>query len=167
MCVSKVTAMLLSELATPLNTSAFACRSALLPFMTWMPCQAGNADQCIYQLGWSHGLTGNNLGVILPPSPQGPEEWTRREWLEKMPGARLELARCRQRWILSPLRLPIPPSRQAVGLRRILPDRRTSWQGSLCGLPDHNRRVERTAFPSRSLCPSFPTYTKIAALASQ
>ena len=28
-----------------------------------------------------------------------------------VPGARLELARCRHRWILSPLRLPIPPSR--------------------------------------------------------
>ena len=28
-----------------------------------------------------------------------------------MPGARLELAQCCHRWILSPLRLPIPPSR--------------------------------------------------------
>ena len=34
-----------------------------------------------------------------------------------MPGARLELARCRQRWILSPLRLPIPPSRHKAGVR--------------------------------------------------
>ncbi len=30
-----------------------------------------------------------------------------------MPGARLELAQCFHRWILSPLRLPIPPSRHS------------------------------------------------------
>ncbi len=30
---------------------------------------------------------------------------------EEVPRARLELARCHQRWILNPLRLPIPPSR--------------------------------------------------------
>ena len=35
---------------------------------------------------------------------------------DEVPGARLELARCRQRWILSPLRLPIPPSRHKAGI---------------------------------------------------
>ena len=35
-----------------------------------------------------------------------------------MPGARIELARCRQRGILSPVRLPVPPSRR-VGKRLI------------------------------------------------
>ena len=47
-----------------------------------------------------------------------------------MPGARLELARCRQRWILSPLRLPIPPSRHVVRLRWIVPGIPPPWQGS-------------------------------------
>jgi len=31
-----------------------------------------------------------------------------------VPGAGIEPARCRQRWILSPVRLPVPPSRHEV-----------------------------------------------------
>ena len=53
---------------------------------------------------------------------------------ELMPGARLELAQCCHRWILSPLRLPIPPSRrkeirQTFFYRRgALPVNMTLWQ---------------------------------------
>ena len=31
-----------------------------------------------------------------------------------VPGARIELARCRQRGILNPVRLPVPPSRHQL-----------------------------------------------------
>ena len=41
-----------------------------------------------------------------------------------VPGARLELAHCLQYWILSPARLPVPPSRPRCGTRRMAGPRR-------------------------------------------
>ncbi len=40
---------------------------------------------------------------------------SRKSLILLIPGARLELAQCFHRWILSPLRLPIPPSRHKEG----------------------------------------------------
>ena len=63
-------------------------------------------------------LVGNNLteqhSSSFPANASRAVMQTRCEGLGEVPGARLELARCRQRWILSPLRLPIPPSRQVT-----------------------------------------------------
>ena len=50
-----------------------------------------------------------------------------------VPGARLELARGCPRRILSPLRLPIPPSRQDVGLVLSLPVRAKSITSAMGG----------------------------------
>ena len=66
-----------------------------------------------------------------------------------MPGARLELARCRQRWILSPLRLPIPPSRHSNEINDLSP-----LHFLLCGplplfLPLFERLSSRSALSPR------------------
>ena len=50
------------------------------------------------------------------PPAKGKQEHPRGMFLFLVPVAGLEPARCRQRWILSPLRLPIPSHRQKCAL---------------------------------------------------
>lgn len=67
--------------------------------------------------GSSLGHCGNNALAIITRTARYHITYTKKGGLDPLerslacmvPEARLELARCCQRWILSPLRLPIPP----------------------------------------------------------
>ena len=60
-----------------------------------------------------------------------------------VPGARVELARHRWRGILSPVRLPIPPSRHEAGI--IAHPRATGYEPRAYGLRDTNYQSRLTS----------------------
>ena len=81
-----------------------------------------------------------------------------------VPGARLELARGCPRRILSPLRLPIPPSRQTGQLRA--KHVAYAWREWLCSSRWGNSSSPivgcRPTLPSYSICPNDFFYSKNA-----
>jgi hypothetical protein len=66
-----------------------------------------------------------------PSSPHKTKNPHKAGFIVLVPGAGIEPARCCHRWILSPVRLPVPPSRHSSGEPQIIAETRSKSNRNL------------------------------------